>query len=88
MISKTNYKPRFPGYYLLTGIVKIVDGLVTILIFLFGYTCDLYPLFCEWNLMGDVKRRKKHEVPGHRPYPSPTLRHRTKPSSTPPGNLL
>lgn len=74
MISKTNYKPRFPGFYLLSGIVKIVDRIITILVFLFGYTCDLYSLFCEWTLMEDVKRRKKalrHETPGYRPKPSP-----------------
>jgi hypothetical protein len=78
MISKTNYKPRVPGFYLLSGIVKIVDGIITILIFLFGYTCDLYPLFCEWTLMGDAKRRKKHEISGHRPIPSPTLHRKPK----------
>jgi hypothetical protein len=74
MISKTNYKPRFPGFYLLSGIVKIVDGIITILVFLFGYTCDLYSLFCEWTLIGDVKKRKeslKHETPRDRPKSSP-----------------
>jgi hypothetical protein len=74
VISKTNYKPRFPGFYLLSGVVKIVDGIITILLFLFGRTCNLYPLFCEWNLIEDVKRRKKslkHETPGHRPKSSP-----------------
>jgi hypothetical protein len=79
MISKTNYKPRFPGFYLLSGIVKIVDGIITILAFLFGYTCDLYLIFCEWNLRKDVEKRKtglKHKMPGNRPKPplKPPLR--------------
>ena len=76
MISKINYKPRFIGYYFTCGIVKILDGIVTILSFPFGYTCTLYPTFCVWNLRQDVKRKKKnpkytikHEAPGQRPLP-------------------
>ena len=86
MISKTKYKPRFFGYYLLEGAVKIVDGIVTILIFLFGYTCDLYPLFCEWNLRKDAEKRRKslHKTPGDRPKPRNVMYVKDKNKKEPP----
>ena len=74
MIIKTKYKPRFVGYYFLCGVMKIIDGIVTIISFPFGYTCIIYPLFCEWNLKQDAKRKRKfpkYEAPNQRPTPSP-----------------
>lgn len=59
MISKSNYKPRFIGYHLLSSIIKIIDGLVSLITSPFGYVCTIYPSFCVWNLRKDVERNKK-----------------------------
>jgi hypothetical protein len=59
VIDTTIYRPRFLGYRLLTGLVLIADGLITILISPFTHlTCTLYTDYCFWNLSKDVERMK------------------------------
>jgi len=58
MISKSNYKPRFMGYYLLSGIIKTIDGVISIIVSPFGYVCTICSSFCVWNLKKDVERHK------------------------------
>jgi len=56
--KKTIYRPRFKGYYLLCGLVQIIDGITCILTSPFGYTSMIYSDFCMWNMKRDMQRRK------------------------------
>ena len=58
MISKSNYKPRFVGYNFISGIIKTIDGIISIIVSPFGYVCTIYPNFCVWNLGQDTKKYK------------------------------
>ncbi len=62
MLYKTHYKSRFWGYYPLRSLVQIADGLITLITIPFGFECDLYGGFCDWNLRKDMERvRRKTE---------------------------
>lgn len=59
LFYKSIYKPRFPCYGLITGLVLIFDGIVTIFVTPFGYSCGIYSSYCEWNVKNDLKRMRK-----------------------------
>lgn len=61
--SKRYYKKRFFGYHTLGAILKIVDGMISLLVSPLGYTSGLYLDWCEWNLRKDMERiRKRREA--------------------------
>jgi hypothetical protein len=62
MISKSNYKPRFIGYHLLSSIIKIIDGIISLVVFPFGYVCTICLNFCVWNLKKDAERNKNKKL--------------------------
>ena len=66
MIFKTQYKPRFRGYFILMGLVKILDGFITLLVWPFGYDCDLYGRYCMISFQKDVEWRRKNRYKAKR----------------------
>ena len=63
MISRKGiYKPRFKGYYLLSGVLQIIDGFLTILVTPFGYESSICLQFCEWNLKKDAAIARKNRI--------------------------
>jgi hypothetical protein len=58
-VFRNNYEPRFPFYYQVTGLVLILDGIITFFVGFFNYSSDIYTRYCLWNIKQDIKKRKK-----------------------------
>lgn len=61
MITKIQYRSRYWFYYPLLGLIKIIDGIITIFVSPFGYDSNVYSNFCYDSLKKDVARRKRNE---------------------------
>ena len=59
---RCGYRPRFRGYYILRGLIQILDGILSLIVCPFGLECDLYLHFCEWNLRKDCARLRRCET--------------------------
>lgn len=57
MLFKNRYVPRFKGYFIVYGLSEIIDGIVSIIVGPFGYSCTIHSGFCEWNLRKDMESR-------------------------------
>lgn len=62
LLYKSIYKPRFPCYGLITGLILILDGIITIFVSPFGYRSELYGSYCEWNVKKDLTRMRKSRI--------------------------
>jgi len=59
--EKSIYKPRFKGYFLLSGFIKIIDGICSVIVGIFGYDSSIWFRFAEWNIITDIKLRGRRK---------------------------
>jgi len=58
-LFKSSYKANLKGYLFIRGTVLILDGVLSFFAAFLNYNCDLYVRFCEWNILNDIKCRRK-----------------------------